>query len=168
MMTKNILMSLILLGTTTIHADMYKHDLQVFTANTMEIPCSGTPKILFFGEYEKVAKQSAQEIKDAINSGISLAGSSVSSWVGAGGIDGSSLGAHIGAGLIGNLIGTGIKNAVYASIDDPEYLMISECNSGTQYTRLITMVISNEKLTLDVAKKLATADQIKMARKVNK
>lgn len=162
-------MSLILLGITTIHADMYKHNLQVFTANTMEIPCSGSPKELFFGEYDKVSKLSALEMKNVINGGIGQAGSSVSGWVNANGnIDGSSLGANLGAGFLGSLIGTGIKNAVYASIDDPEYLLISECNSGNKYTRLITMVVSNDKLDLSTAKQLAQQDQQKMARKVNR
>lgn len=167
-MKKYLLSVLMLIGTTGIHADMYKHDLQVFTANTMEIPCSGTPKVLFFGEYEKVAKLSAQEMQNIINNGIGQAGSSVGSWVGANGIDAGSLGANLGAGLIGSFLGTAIKNAVYASMDDPEYLMISECNSGKRYTRLITMVVSDKKLDLSVVKKLAQQDQRKMARKVNR
>jgi len=167
-MKKKILMSLLLLGTTATHADMYKHDLQVFTANTMEIPCSGTPKTLFFGEYEKVAKQSAEEIQNVINGGVSAASSSVGSWVNANGISGSELGKNIGAGLVGAFLGNMLKNAAYASMDDPEYLMISECNSGKNYTRLITMVVSNETLSLAVAEKLAKDDQRKMARKVNR
>ena len=165
---KKTIATLFLLGTVGLNADFFKHDLQVFTANTMEIPCSGTPKVLYFGEYEKVSQQSAQEMKNIINSGISQVGASAGSWVGANGIDGASLGANLGAGLIGSYLGTKFKNAVYASMDDPEYLMVSECNSGKSYTRLITMVISEEKLGLDVVKQYALKDQRKMARKVHR
>ena len=167
-MKKSIHILLILLGTTAIDADMYKHDLQVFTANTMEIPCRTTPKVLFFGEEEKASQFTANEVKNAVSGGISEAGHHIGSWFTANGISGKDLAAGFGAGLIGTLVGTGIKNAVYAAIDDPEYIMISECNTGKYYTRLITMVVSNNKLDLSVAKQLAAADQKKMARVVNK
>ena len=167
-MKKHIISILILLGITGAHADMYKHDLQVFTANTMEIPCAGTPKVLMFGEYDQIAKLSAEEMQSIINHGIGQAGSSVSSWMGATGFSGTDLTRNLGAGFIGAFLGTMIKNSVYASLDDPEYLMISECNSGKNYTRLVTMVVSNTKLDLAVAKKLAMDDQRKMARKVKR
>jgi len=167
-MKKYLLSALLLMGTAPAFADMYKHDLQVFTANTMEIPCSGTPRELYFGEYEKVLELSSKEVNSIISNGISQAGSSVGSWFSASGIDASALGANLGAGLIGSFLGIALKNAVYASMDDPEYLMISECNSGKRYTRLITMVVSDKELDLATAKKLAKEDQRRMARKVNR
>lgn len=165
---KKIITAALLCASTTLYADMYKHNLQVFTANTMEIPCRTTPKVLFFGEAEKASQFTAKEMKDVINGGISEAGHNVGSWITANGISGGDLAAGFGAGFLGSLIGTGIKNAVYASMDDPEYIMISECNSGKSYTRLITMVVSNDKLDLEVAKNLAMSDQKKMARVVNR
>jgi len=150
---------------TNIKADMYTHNLQVFTANTMEIACSGTPKELYFGTYEQVSKLSAKEVKDIINGGISEVGSNVGSWFSANGISGGDLAKNAGVGLIGTLLGTAIKNIAYSVMDDPEYLLISECNSGKKYTRLITMVVSNEKLDLATAKQLAKQDQNKMARR---
>ena len=165
---KNKLMSSVItlgLMLSSAQADMYKHNLQVFTSNTMEIPCSGTPKELYFGTYEQVAKLSGKEVKDIINGGISEVGSNVGSWFTANGISGSDLARNAGVGLIGTLVGTAIKNAIYSSMDDPEYLLISECNSGKSYTRLITMVVSNDKLDLATAKQLAKQDQRKMARR---
>jgi len=167
-MNKYILTACMLWGATSVQADMFKHDLQVFTANTMEIPCGGAPKELFFGKYEEVVKMSNEEIKNIVNNGVSQVGSNVGSWFGASGIDAGSLGANLGAGMIGTYLGTALKNAVYDAINDPEYLLISECNTGKNYTRLITMVVSNNELDLITAKQLAQQDQRKMARKVNR
>ncbi len=150
------------------YSDMYKHNLQVFTANTMEIPCRTTPKVIFFGEAEKAEAFTKSEMKTIVDNGISAAGSNIGSWLTANGISGGDLAAGFGAGFIGSLVGLGIKNAVYAAMDDPEYIMISECNSGKNYTRLITMVVSQDKLDLAVAKDLAIRDQKKMAKVVNR
>lgn len=160
-------MTLAAMGVVSVQssADMYKHNLQVFTSNTMEIPCSGTPKELYFGTYEQVTKLSEKEVKDIINGGISEVGSNVGSWFSANGISGGDLAKNAGVGLVGTLVGTAIKNAIYSSMDDPEYLLISECNSGKHYTRLITMVVSNDKLDLATAKQLAEQDQRKMSRR---
>jgi len=167
-MKKYLLSALMVMGTTGAYADMYKHDLQVFTANTMEIPCKSKPKELFFGEYEKAEEFSKKEMKNILDGGISQAGSNVGSWINASGFSGSDLAKNLGAGMIGNMLGKLTLNAVYAAMDDPEYLLISECNSGKEYTRLITMVVSDKKLDLATAKKLAQEDQKKMARKVNR
>lgn len=148
------------------YADMYSHNLQVFTANTMEIPCSTTPKELFFGKPEVVMEMSKKEIKTILDHGIDQAGSSVGSWVNASGISGKDLGANIGAGLIGSYLGTLTKNLAYKAMDDEEYMLVSECNSGKNYTRLITMVVSNKELDLNTAKALAKQDQAKVMRKV--
>lgn len=167
---KKILMTLAAMSVVSVQssADMYKHNLQVFTSNTMEIPCSGTPKELYFGTYEQVAKLSGKEVKDIINGGISEVGSNVGSWFSANGVSGSDLAKNAGVGIIGTMVGLAIKNAVYSSMDDPEYVLISECNSGKRYTRLITMVVSNDKLDLATAKQLAKQDQNKMKKKVNR
>jgi len=167
-MKKYLLSALMLMGTTGAYADMYKHDLQVFTANTMEIPCKSKPKELFFGEYEKVMKLSNEDMQSVLNSGISQAGSNVGSWINMNGVSGADLAKNLGAGMIGNMLGKLTLKAVYAAMDDPEYLLISECNSGKNYTRLITMVVSDKELDLATAKKLAQEDQKKMARKVNR
>jgi len=162
-----VLASVTILGLllSSAQADMYKHNLQVFTSNTMEIPCSGTPKELYFGTYEQVAKQSGKEVKDIINGGISEVGSNVGSWFTANGISGSDLARNAAVGIIGTMVGLTIKNAVYSLMDDPEYVLISECNSGKRYTRLITMVVSDKQLDLATAKQLAKQDQRKMARR---
>jgi len=160
--------ALTVLMASPVYSDMYKHNLQVFTANTMEIPCRTTPKVLFFGEAEKAEAFTKNEMKSLIDNGISAAGSNVGSWLTTNGISGGDLAAGFGAGFIGSLVGLGIKNAAYAAMDDPEYIMISECNSGKNYTRLITMVVSQEKLDLATAKDLAMRDQKKMARVVNR
>ena len=150
-----------LIWTTGVYADSYKHNLQLFTANTMEIPCSTKPKEIFFGEYDEVVKLSHEEMKNIINSGIGQAGSSVGSWINANGVNSSDLFKNFGAGFIGSILGTMTNHAIYAAMDDYEYLLISECNSGKSYTRLITMVVSAEELDLDRVKSLAVQDQNK-------
>lgn len=150
------------------HADRYEHNLQVFTANTMEIPCSSAPKELFFGKKDEVIEMSNKEMKSILDNGVSQAGSNVGSWVTANGISGKDLAAGFGAGLIGSFLGTLTKNAVYQAIDDPEFLLISECNTGKSYTRLITMVVSENELPRETAHSLARQDQNKMARKVSR
>lgn len=160
-----ILTALLISGS---HADMYQHNLQVFTANTMEIPCASQPKELFWGKKEEVIEMTNKEMKDILDNGISQAGSNVGSWVTANGISGKDLAAGFGSGLIGSYLGTLTKNAVYKAIDDPEYMLISECNSGKDYTRLITMVVSQDELPLEKAHFLAQQDQLKMAKRVNR
>jgi hypothetical protein len=149
---------------TSSFGDMYKHNLQVFTANTMEIPCKTAPKVLFFGEAEKGEEFTKNEVKSIIDGGISSAGSNIGNWLTAQGISGKDLAAGFGAGFIGSLLGTWTRNAIYAAMDDPEYVMISECNSGKDYTRLITMVVSQDKLKKEHARDLALKDQAKMAK----
>ena len=146
-------------------ADMYQHNLQVFTANTMEVPCKTAPKELFFGEYEKVVEMTQKEMKDIVNSGISQLGSNVGEWFTANGISGSDFAAQAGIGIVGTMMGLAVRKAIYSAMDDPEYLLISECNSGKDYTRLITMVVSDEKLDLATAKQYAKQDQDKVARR---
>ncbi len=168
-MKKHILaIVLAVLMASPVYSDMYKHNLQVFTANTMEVPCRTTPKVLFFGEAEKAEKFTKDEVQSIINGGISSAGSHLGEWFSANGISGGDLLRGFGIGFIGNLLGTWTKNAIYSAMDDPEYIMISECNSGKDYTRLITMVVSQDKLPLEKAKALAMEDQKKMAKVVNR
>lgn len=168
-MKKHILVTVLAaLMASPVYSDMYKHNLQVFTANTMEIPCKTAPKELFFGKAEEAEKFSKDEMKSIVNSGISSAGSHAGEWIRANGISGGDLLRGFGIGFIGDLLGTWTKNAIYAAMDDPEYILISECNNGKEYTRLITMVVSEEKLPLEKAKALAKADQEKMAKVVNR
>jgi hypothetical protein len=163
---KKIVTAALLCVSTSLWADMYQHNLQVFTSNTMETPCHTTPKVLFFGKAEEASAFTKEEVNNIINNGISEAGNSLGSWFSSNGVSGRDLAAGFGAGMIGSFLGKLTLKAVYAVMDDPEYIMISECNSGNSYTRLITMVVSSEKMDLNVAKSYALADQKKMAKVV--
>jgi hypothetical protein len=124
-------------------ANEYHKNLQVFTANTARIPCKTTPVLVYKGDRKGYAQEIAK-VKDAMVEGA---------------LDGGQLVATSGlvSGAVAGLAVFAIKGIYEAATGDYEYLYVAECNSGKERTRLMTLVVSNDKLSegkwISIAKK---------------
>ena len=124
-------------------ANEYHKNLQVFTANTAEIPCKTTPVLVYKGD----RKGYAEEISKAKDRAV------------VGALDGAQLINNTGLvnGAIAGLAVFAIHSIHDAATGDYEYLYVTECNSGKDRTRLMTLVVSNDKLSegkwISIAKK---------------
>lgn len=124
-------------------ANEYHKNLQVFTANTAHIPCKTAPVLVYKGDRIGYAK----EISKANDRMVE------------GALDGGQLIASTGlvAGAVAGLAVMAIKGIHDAATGDYEYLYVTECNSGSKRTRLMTLVVSNDKLSesqwISIAKK---------------
>ena len=135
-------------------ANMYQKDLQVFTVNTAEKKCTTPLAFVYKGDREGYAKEIQKDSKEL--SRIFLHGAGVStSAMAAGGSIGQSLAGGLATGLAVGLI----QGAADAVRNDFEYLYVTECNSGENRTRLMTLVVSNDKLTQEQVDGLAKEDQ---------
>jgi hypothetical protein len=135
-------------------ANMYQKDLQVFTVNTAEKKCTTPLTFVYKGDREGYAKEILKDSTEL--SRIFLHGAGVStSAMAAGGSIGQSLAGGLATGLAVGLI----QGAADAVRNDFEYLYVTECNSGENRTRLMTLVVSNDKLTQEQVDGLAKEDQ---------
>lgn len=126
-------------------ANEYHKNLQVFTANTARIPCKTTPVLVYKGDRKGYAQEIAKA-KDRMVEGA---------------LDGGQLVATSGlvSGAVAGLAVFAIKGIHEAATGDYEYLYVTECNSGNERTRLMTLVVSNEKLSEDKWISIAKKDQ---------
>jgi len=124
-------------------ANEYHKNLQVFTANTARIPCKTTPVLVYKGDRKGYAQEIAKA-KDRMVEGA---------------LDGGQLVATSGlvSGAVAGLVVFAIKGINEAATGDYEYLYVTECNSGKDRTRLMTLIVSNDKLSeskwISIAKK---------------
>ncbi len=124
-------------------ANEYHKNLQVFTSNTARIPCRTTPVFIYKGDRQGYAKE-ISKAKDKL-------------------VENTLTGAQLinNTGLINGAIAgiavVAIQSIYSSATSDYEYLYVTECNSGNQKTRLMTLVVSNTKLSenkwIDIAKK---------------
>lgn len=88
-----------------------------------------------------------------LQSGTTVLGNSVN------GSLGNAVGQGLGQGLAAGVVGGLAKVAYDAYVSDWDYLLIRECNTGEDRTRLISNVISNDELQEDVWVNMAIQDQ---------
>ena len=162
-MKKTLLLALTL--QTAMFADSFKHNEQVFTSNTMEVACAEGPKMLYFGTSEEVKKKMNEEIQHLISGDIDTTNSDIYSFLKSAnfGKNGLKIGTFFGVSNFGAAyLGEKFKMMLRGAFSDPEYMYVSECNEGKNYTRLISMVVLNDKVEdLNIVKKLAIEDQNK-------
>jgi hypothetical protein len=124
-------------------ANEYHKNLQVFTANTARIPCKTTPVLVYKGDRQGYAQEIAKAKDRAV----------------IGALDGAQLINNTGLinGAVAGLAVFAIHSINEAATSDYEYLYVTECNSGSERTRLMTLVVSNDKLSeskwISIAKK---------------
>jgi len=162
-MKKTLLLALTL--QTAMFADSFKHNEQVFTANTMETSCMEEPKMLYFGTSEEVKNKMNEEIQHLISGDIDTTHSKMYSFLKAAnfGDNGLKVGSLFGTANFGAaFLGEKFKMMLRGAFSDPEYMYVAECNEGENYTRLISMVVLNDKVEdLNFVKELAIKDQQK-------
>ena len=155
---KTIYLLLFLSGATLLSANQYQKNVQVFTVNTAQKRCSTPLHVVYQGNKEgygvEVAKYK-EEIASAVRGGTQTALTNLQGSVSADAITG---GAIVGAGVI-------VLNSVVNGITgDNEYLYVTECNRGKEKTRLMTLVVSNDKMSPSAWIALAKQDQAKAKR----
>ena len=150
---------------TLMFADSFKHNEQVFTVNTMEIECTEEPKMLYFGTAAEVTVEISKEIQ-LLSSGETrnLSADLQTYLQGADLVNNSvKVGNILGiANLAGKILGDGLVGLTRKIFSDPEYMYVSECNKGDEYTRLVSLVVLEDKVEkLDTIKELAVVNQKK-------
>lgn len=132
-------------------ANHYEKNLQVFTVNTAEQRCTTPLKLIYKGDKAGYAKEIAKNKDDVISSVFDGAQTM---------LDGGGL----AGGLIVGLGVLGVNSLVDAAVGDYEYLYVTECNSGENKTRLMTLVVSNDKMSELQWVSAAKRDQIRGGR----
>jgi len=121
---KKILLSLICLTPILVSANEYKTDLQVFTSNTAKKRCATTPRLIYKGDRAGYAKSMSKTGDQADYAALTA----------------------ISGGLAVGAIVFSVNSLASAITGDYEYLYVTECNSGANKTRLMTLVVSNNAL----------------------
>jgi len=66
------------------------------------------------------------------------------------------------ANLAGKFLGNGLVLLTRNISSDPEYMYVAECNKGDEYTRLVSLIVLEDKVEkLNSIKELAIIDQKK-------
>jgi len=121
---KKILLSLACIVPMVASANEYKTDLQVFTANTAKKRCATTPQLIYKGDRAGYAKSMSKTGDQADYAALTA----------------------IAGGLAVGAIVFSVTALADAATGDYEYLYVTECNSGANKTRLMTLVVSNNSL----------------------
>lgn len=117
-------------------ANEYQTNVQVFTSNTAGKPCTTTPQMVYKGNRFNYAEHMSKTGDAAVYGALF-----------------SLLGLGVGAAVFG------IGATSEALVGDNEYLYVTECNSGADKTRLMTLVVSNNKMSEAQWLPLAQKDQ---------
>lgn len=131
-------------------ANMYKKDLQAFTVNTAEKRCTAPLHLIYKGDkvgYAKEIAKDEQEMTRAVIGGTSVA-----------------LSSGVASGAMTGLAVFAIQGLVDSATGDYEYLYVTECNSGENRTRLMTLVVSNTAMNESSWVSLAKKDQARSAK----
>ena len=126
-------------------ANEYHKNLQVFTANTAKKACKTTPRLVYKGDRTGYAKSISKMGDIATESALGGAGAAAA--------------AGVAAAPVVGLAVFGILSAVDVATSDHEYLYVTECNSGADRTRLMTLVVSNSALSEPEWTAIAQRDQ---------
>jgi len=121
---KKILLTLICFVPIMVSANEYKTDLQVFTANTAKKRCSTVPQLIYKGDRAGYSKSMSKTGDQADYAALTA----------------------ISGGLAVGAIVFSVNSLASAITGDYEYLYVTECNSGANKTRLMTLVVSNNAL----------------------
>jgi hypothetical protein len=156
-MKKRLLLSLMIVP-LAIQANMYQKNLQVFTVNTAEKRCSSPLHLVYKGTKEGYAAEIAKHKDDIAMATLGGADFATKALAHGGGADAIVGGLVVGLGVFA------IKGLADAITGDSEYLYVTECNSGSNKTRLMTLVVSNDKLSEAQWVQLAKKDQARSAR----
>jgi hypothetical protein len=156
-MKKTIWLSLLTLP-LMLTANEYHKNLQVFTINTAEKRCSTPLHLVYKGTKKGYGAEIAKHKDDLARATLGGADFATKALAHGGGADALVGGLVVGLGVFA--IG-GIANAITG---DSEYLFVTECNSGKSKTRLMTLVVSNNKLSEAQWVQLAKKDQSRSAR----
>lgn len=149
-MKKNILITALAMVPIMASANMYKKDLQVFTLNTAEKRCETPLRLIYKGDKARYAKEIAKdkdEMTRAVFGGASMA-----------------LNNGLAGGVVGGLAVFAVQGLVDAATGDHEYLYVTECNSGANKTRLMSLVVSNTAMSESAWTSLAKQDQVRSAK----
>ncbi len=142
-MYKTITLSLLCIASLS-QANEYQKNLQVFTVNTAEHTCTTQPHLVYKGDKVGYGKEIAKHKDDLIFATLGGAQTTLNGGGALGGL-------VVGIGVLG------INSLITAATGDNEYLYVTECNTGTNKTRLMTLVVSNDKMSeaqwIAVAKK---------------
>lgn len=184
-MTKKIYASVIatLCFSSLAMADNYSENLMVFTSNTMERGCTTAPAVIYQGtkkDYVEFFKKEMNELaatakanesgsvdKSGLVTSVGLGAQNAlnSVAVAANGAllaSGKDMLAHGLAGMGVGLAHMAINAGINESMMDYEYLYVTECNkNSSDRTRLMTLVVSNDKLEEPKWIELAKEDQAK-------
>ena len=168
----------------------YHRDLMIVTDNTAKKPCVSVTHVVFQGDF-RVFKQAALESYDIIvelarngesdkaKQMISNASQNTKNFLSnmttgtlsflkltssaSMGAFASNLGQSLAMGGAFALVGVVVKGISDEIRRDHEYLYIVECNSGQNVTRLITHILSNDKLEEAQWVEMAKRDQARSA-----
>jgi len=143
----------ILLSTLLLSACIYANDIQVLTANSMQIELDNGTKVqeIFFGTEEAYVKNS-HSFNKAGGSAVASFGGVVNS--------GGNGGAGAAAGFVGTLISAAIIEGYNSVVSDNNYVLLTKAiNSKGEVTFLKTMVISNDPITLEEAAQVSAEAQ---------
>jgi len=149
-MNKKILLGLLCTVSLSM-ANEYHKNLQVFTVNTAEKRCTTPLKLVYKGNKAGYGKEIAKH-KDDVTFAV-LGGTQTV--LDGGGLEG---GLVVGLGVLG------VNSLVDAAVGDYEYLYVTECNSGKNKTRLMTLVVSNNKMSESQWTAAAQRDQVRGGR----
>jgi hypothetical protein len=156
-MKKTIWLSLLTLP-LMLTANEYHKNLQVFTVNTAEKRCSSPLQVVYKGTKEGYGVEIAKHKDDIAMATLGGADFATKALAGGAGADALAGGLIVGLGVFAV---NGIANAITG---DSEYLYVTECNSGANKTRLMTLVVSNDKLSEAQWVQLAKKDQSRSAK----
>lgn len=145
-MKKNTMIAALTMLPMMASANMYKKNLQVFTANTAEKRCSTPLHLVYKGNKEGYGTAISKDT-DELNRAI------------IGGLDSGFKGGGVGGGVAVGAIVFAVNGVVGAATGDYEYLYVTECNKGVNRTRLMTLVVSNTQLSESTWVSLAKKDQ---------
>lgn len=141
-----------------LQANEYKKNLQVFTVNTAEKRCASPLHLVYKGTKDGYGVQIAKHQQDIAMATLGGADFTSKALQMGGGADALAGGLIVGLGVFAV---QGIGDAITG---DNEYLYVTECNSGAAKTRLMTLVVSNDKLTETQWVGLAKRDQARSVR----
>ena len=156
-MKKLLLLSLMTLP-FILQANEYQKNLQVFTVNTAEKRCSSLLHLVYKGSKEGYGAEIAKHKNDIAMATLGGADFATKALAHGGGADAIAGGLVVGLGVFA------IKGIADAFTGDSEYLYVTECNSGSNKTRLMTLVVSNDKLSESQWVQLAKKDQARSVR----
>ena len=139
-MNKKILLGLFCM-VSFIHANEYHKNLQVFTVNTAEKRCTTPLHVVYKGDKNGYGREVAKQSDDIMHAALGGTRRALNGLQSSSGADALTGGIIVGLGVFAiNKITDGITG-------DNEYLYVTECNSGENRTRLMTLVVSNDKMS---------------------